>query len=616
MKISKSKFEPAVHLGLLVIIFVLLFMNFRSNLTIYHAGVQKRRTVTVDLNHAALSIGRTVLKEGLASLRNEQEQTFKSAHGLSQVVLLMSTQSSEADITLDQVLRGESDISLAQLQDSGSVILGPSQDRTLIRGSGDEYFYVHRLSQTSGGRLLILSQQVPELAYLEDSSKTLIVVNVVVVLLIIVVYLVLFRLILSPFRKLRRQAIDAGRDVTDHQDDVEAMVEEYQNIIDELKEKESQLLILNEAIQAKADRLELFNQYLLRSMSSAVITVDGDGTIMSVNKATSRIIGIDPDTYVGRKYHQLPEFCAHLFEGVKPMLDSEENESYREHDIEMPDGRVLCLGVTLSSIDDYASSRVGVSILLNDLTEIKSLRGEIEAKNRLVALGEMAGGLAHQLRNSIGAMAGYSHLLKKRLLKHDLEIDSVNALEEEAKEAETLVDRFLHFARPFDFTAEKTDVIELIADVVETFRVRPENAHIEFTVRSSAVEHQWADVDRLLLKQALVNLIENSINAYEGLPGAVDVVCSVESGFLTITVTDQGCGISAEDLDKIFTPFFSSRPSGTGLGLPLTRKIIDLHQGRLMVDSKPKCGTAFTVILPQVQPEIKPSGRRTATARR
>ncbi|UCE23990.1 MAG: PAS domain S-box protein [Candidatus Zixiibacteriota bacterium] len=613
MKITKSKFEPAVHLGLLAIVFVLLIMNFRSNLTIYHAGVQKRRTVTVELNRSALSIGRTVLKEGLTAFNTEQEQAFKHAHGLNQAILLASTRSSDAGIALDRVINGELDISLAKLRNSVSIRVAPPQNRTLIRGTADEYFYVHRLSETSGGRLLVLSQHVPELAYLEDSGKTLIVVNVIVVLLIIVVYLVLFRLILSPFRKLKRQAIIAGREVTERQDEVEAIVEEYQNIIDELKEKEAQLLILNDAIQAKADRMELFNRYLLRSISSAVIMVDGDGTVLSINKATSRIIGIDPDAYVGRKYHHLPEFCAPLFEGVKPMLDSEENESYREYDIKMPDGRTLSLGVTLSSIDDFASSRVGVSVLFNDLTEIKSLRGEVEAKNRLIALGEMAGGLAHQLRNSIGAMAGYSHLLKKRLVKHGLEVDPVNALEEEAKEAETLVDRFLHFARPFDFTAEKTDLNALISDLVETFTIRPENAHIEFAVENSVDRGLEVEVDGLLLKQALANLLENAINAYGGLPGTIDVVYSIESDNITIRITDQGCGISDEDLDKIFTPFFSSRPSGTGLGLPLARKIVDLHQGRLTVESKPMQGTTFTLILPQRQPDPRPSGHKRAT---
>jgi signal transduction histidine kinase len=295
------------------------------------------------------------------------------------------------------------------------------------------------------------------------------------------------------------------------------------------------------------------------------------------------------------------------------MLESDENQSYREYDVEIPGHRKLSLGVTISSIHDYTSSKVGVSILTNDLTEIKNLRGEVEARNRLVALGEMASGLAHQLRNSMGAITGYSHLVKKRLTKHGLDLDSITALEDEAREADLLVDRFLSFARPFDLAAGQTDVTALVADLMETFKVRRENALIEFAVADEMPPGWHAQVDALLIKQALANLIENAVNSYEGCAGTVKVGLSVQSGFVTIQVSDNGCGIAEEDLEKIFTPFFSSRPSGTGLGLPLAKKIIDLHHGRLTVSSLPASGTTFTVTLPLHQSNQRLSSREPAS---
>lgn len=294
----------------------------------------------------------------------------------------------------------------------------------------------------------------------------------------------------------------------------------------------------------------------------------------------------------------MPSYCGEVFESVGDMLDTGHTQSYRECDMRNPDGRSLSLGVTVSSIHDYTSNRVGASILVNDLTEIKSLRNEVEGRNRLAALGEMAGGLAHQLRNSIGAMAGYAHLVKKRLVENDLKTDSVCALEDEAREAERLVERFLSFARPFDFATEETNIEEMVDDIIETFRVRPENKHIKFRLNSRIATGLRAEIDSLLIKQALANMIENAINAYEGQPGIIELGISSDADIIVFTVQDFGCGIAPENADKIFTPFFSSRPSGTGLGLPLAKKIIDLHQGRLTVSSESGKGTLFTIFLP------------------
>jgi len=591
---KKSKFEPAVHLGLLVIIFVLLILNFRSNLTIYHAGMEKRRAITVKFNNAAQSISRTMQKEGLAALSESRKSDLIRKHELSGLSLhTLSQMSAGAWRPHGNRDAAEDPILLEKIQ------LAPS--KSLIRGNQNDYYYKFVFRSSDGSRMLLLSQTAPDFAYLEDSSKTLIIVNLVAVVLIIILYLVLFRLILSPFKRIKREAMDAGRAVAGETDDVEAMVDDYRQIIDELKEKERQLLELNEAIQARAENLELFNQYLLRSMSSGIVMVDSDARVMSVNKAAAAILSVDPQNMVGKKLDDLGDPFHKMFEPVHTLLDGGPGQSYREYDIKASDDTAMTLGITVSAVQDYSAKNVGASILINDLTEIKTLRGEIETKNRLAALGEMASGLAHQLRNSIGAMAGYCHLVKKRLTRNNLELDSIHALEDETREAERLVDRFLKFARPFDITAEPTDMADLVEELVETFRVRPDNSHIEFKVTGNMASRINAQVDRLLVKQALANLIENAVNAYQGEHGTVHVDLDTDATSVIVRIHDRGCGIAPENIEKIFTPFFSSRPSGTGLGLPLARKIIDLHRGRLSVTSIPDQGTTFIVTFPLIQ---------------
>ena len=116
----------------------------------------------------------------------------------------------------------------------------------------------------------------------------------------------------------------------------------------------------------------------------------------------------------------------------------------------------------------------------------------------------------------------------------------------------------------------------------------------------------------MLIKQALTNIIENAVIAYRGEHGRVEIEVSRTTDFAIVEVRDFGCGIESEDLERIFTPFFSSRPSGTGLGLPLAGKIVDLHNGRLTVESQPGEGTAFKLMLPSRQPEhVRAEDRQT-----
>lgn len=603
----KNRFEPAVHLGLLVIIFVLLILNFRSNLTIYHAGMEMRRSVTMQFNSAAQSISRTVQKENLDALSDSRKSELVRKYDLSDLSYHDMSEISEGAWRSD----GSDRSAFSEMDDAAlAARLRQAPVKSLIRGNESDYFYKFVYRSSQGSRLLVLSQAAPDLAYLEDSSRTLIIVNVVAVVLIIILYLVLFRLILSPFKRIKRQAIDAGRAVAGEHDEVEAMVDDYHQIIDELKEKERQLLELNEAIQTRADNLELFNQYLLQSMSSGIVMVDSFGRVMSVNKAAATILGIDANDATGKRVDELGESLSKLFEPVRTLLEGGPGQSYREYDTKGSNNAVMTLGITISAVEDYSANNVGASILINDLTEIKTLRGEIETKNRLAALGEMASGLAHQLRNSIGAMAGYCHLVKKRLARHNLELDSIHALEDEAREAERLVDRFLKFARPFDICAEATDIADLVQELAETFKVRPENSHIDFKITNRMPQHTEAEVDRLLVKQALANLVENAINSYNGNPGMILIGLTCDARSVTVQIADNGCGIEPENMEKVFTPFFSSRPSGTGLGLPLARKIIDLHRGRLTVTSAPKEGTTFTITLPVRQPSRTASRRQ------
>ena len=596
---GKHRFESEVRLGLLIIIFILLLLNAASNYVVYKARTSKTDVVMAELTEAATSIGYYLRSESSSELSRVQIDNLKSQFGLSGLIIIPSGPGEDSpQVKAKWFARIAGQLPAGQIPEIARKLL-TSDYNSLTRGRNSEYFMVHPADLPSGRRLIILSQNSPDLAYLDGNGRFILIMSIIFIIMIAALYLMLYRHILSPFNQIRRQAQDAGREVGEDNSDVESVVEEYRDLIQELRDKEGQLLKLNAAIRRKADSLEQFNQYLLESMSSGVATVDQQGRILSVNRVAAETMQTDQELLVGRHYGELFGPNWSISTAVKATLEENRNQPYREYELVAPDGSRLSLGVAVSVIRDNESSAIGASVLINDLTEMKHLQVELENSRRLAALGEMSAGLAHQLRNSLGAIMGYGNLVRKRLEKKDHDIESATALMDETREAERLIDRFLNFTRPFNYEPKPENLGALLEELLETFRVRSDCRAIEFHMMPAADARPIELVcDWLLLKQALTNIIENAVNAYSDSGGRVDVALSKSSDMATLAVSDFGCGIESKDIERIFTPFFSSRPSGTGLGLPLASKIVDLHAGRLTVDSRVGEGTTFRIMLP------------------
>jgi PAS domain S-box-containing protein len=599
MKKRSHKFESEVHLGLLAIILVLLVLNAGSNYVSYHARVTEHERVEGRLNDQALIISRRLDGWGSTPLTELQQRQLQQEQGLSRLIYLPVTPA------LERPAGGSDWLSSLKRLDTafGDVIeyLDGAEMRRMVRGDKDEYLLLYPIPGRAGHGLLLVAQRAPLLGYLDTAGRTMVAVGIVAALLVLAVYVMLSRFVLSPFRRIRQEALQAGRVVDDGGDEVEAMVADYRRIIDKLKAQEAELLRLNQETQQRADSIQQFNEHLLSSIDSGIITVDQRGTVSSINSAAGEILDVEPADYEGKHYWELLGSNVHLVDAVSRVLDCGKNQAYRETEFDRSAQTVLTLGVTISVIHDRSGESLGASLLINDLTELAALRRQLEAKGRLAALGEMAGGLAHQVRNSLGAIAGYGNLLKKKLSSQNLPVEHATALVQETREAESLIERFLYFARPLNFQADRLDVVNLIKELLGGFRVREDCASITFvdrTVPVGAVES-----DGLLLKQALTNLIENGVNAHHGGSGTVTVACRAMPDEVLIEISDTGCGFDDETAANMFTPFFSTRPSGSGLGLPLVKKIVDLHGGRLMFESRPGLGATFTIGLQRRLPD-------------
>ncbi len=590
-----KKFEHEVHLGFLVIVFVLLLLNVVANYVVYRARATQHETWSSQFGTAALAASREVAQQWPAQLTNEQIARLTGQYELTGIVVVRSQpQADSLEARREWFASVVWQLPHDQVPQFVEKLILSDYSR-VTRGSKNEYFFVYPTAG-AGGSLVILSANIPELAFLDDSANVLLYFGLGALALVTLVYLVLSRYIFSPFRRIKAEALKAGRSVDLGDDDAEALVAEYRSIIRELQRNETELRRLNDEITRRADSLEHLHQSMLRSMQIGLVTLNARETVIEVNEVAARMLGTD-DSAVGRRFEDVVPNLEPLHKSARQALQAGVVGGYRELAVGAHmDRRTATWGVTLSLIKDQDDKLMGLSIWMADISELVQLRGEVESKNRLAALGEMASGLAHQLRNSLGAISGYGTLVKKRLVKAEIPVDQAESLLDESRQAESLISRFLTFARPFDYSPTGVRLDDLLVQIVESFTVRDDCRLV--TVETDLRAKATIAADALLLKQAIGNLLDNAANAYADRRGVIRVTSTLQNGGVSICIADEGEGIAADKLDRIFTPFYSSRSLGTGLGLPLVRKIVDLHQGRITVESAEGRGTRFTLIFP------------------
>ena len=591
----KQKYESEIRTGLLAILFVLVFLNFISLFVIHRARSAKIEDVAQAFQTASVAVSRAAQEAYPRLLSEEELATLQEKYALDGLYFVGSRPTDESPeerrkwfAAVARTLPQEKIIELASK-------LIDTDYRVPTRGQGDEYFYLYPVPGGAGRSLLIVSKRLPGLAYLDSAGKTILGVGLIGVLLVSMVFLVLAKVIYAPFRKIGRQAAEAGRLHTGEDANVAEVVADYERMIDELQASQNELRRLHGEATARADSLAQFNQYLQRAIDSGLVTLSPEGEVRNINRAARHILGI-ADSSVHATFDSAFLNIPELVDSLSQILRGGDLPEYREYAVAGGASEVRSIGVTISGIRDSHDRRIGLAILFNDLSELNELRRQLESHKRLVALGEMAGGLAHQLRNTMGVISGYARLVGKRLETLHESPDTILALQQEVRDSEQLVRQFLSFTRPLTPEPSPTSMTDLLNDVVESFRIRPGSVPVQFRMESAA--DVTLAIDPLLMKQVLVNLIDNGINAGEGRTVVIGIATSLTSDGLSIVIRDNGCGIESDDLERIFTPFYSSRPAGTGLGLALVRKIVDLHDGRITVTSTPGEGTTATIFLP------------------
>jgi two-component system sensor histidine kinase PilS (NtrC family) len=412
------------------------------------------------------------------------------------------------------------------------------------------------------------------------------------------------RAVLYPYRRIRKEALNYNLDIKydGKAHGVEYIVNTFKNVIRELLEKTSQLEKSYEKSEKKADSVTRYNEYILGSITSGVVICDSGGIVTRFNRSAENILDYFERECRGKHYRDIFGSEHRLTRMLDDALLHGKIHSRHEFEIKRPDGERLWLGCSSSMVNDEKGEGMGAVLLMIDLTEIRRLQEISSYSEKMASLGEMAAGLAHEIRNSFAVILGFANLIKKTAVSDDTAIQLVNSLKDEATAAEELLSRFLNFARPLDLLPEPVDIKELINfDPRGAIRPLSDDINIVFRVDDHIPP---INADPALIRQALSNLI---LNACEAMPegGELIIDISLESKHiegrhdeLLISVIDSGNGIDPEIKSKMFNPFFSTKAEGTGLGLALVKKIVTLHQGWIEVQSKPRKGTRITLHLP------------------
>jgi signal transduction histidine kinase/putative methionine-R-sulfoxide reductase with GAF domain len=229
--------------------------------------------------------------------------------------------------------------------------------------------------------------------------------------------------------------------------------------------------------------------------------------------------------------------------------------------------------------------------------DLRKAEAQLIRSEKLAALGQLAAGIAHEIRNPLTSINILIHSLRERSPAENSQQDDLKVIEEEIHRMDEIIDQFLRFAKPASPFLEKTEILSLFEETLQLLRLQTEKQHIVVEKEFQALP--MVLMDREQIKQAILNLL---LNAIQAMPAGGRLTLSgwkSEDGqWICFSIKDSGTGVIAEDMDKLFDPFFSTKEGGIGLGLSITHRIIDQHHGKIEVSSSPGHGTLFTVWLP------------------
>jgi two-component system sensor histidine kinase HydH len=256
----------------------------------------------------------------------------------------------------------------------------------------------------------------------------------------------------------------------------------------------------------------------------------------------------------------------------------------------------LRLDMTVSVIPTDEDQVQGFVLLFRDLTQIRDLKKQVETNRRLAAIGKLAAGVAHEIRNPLSSIKGFATYFSRRYENEPEDVEIAKIMVQEVERMDRSITQLLEFAKPMAVQIKQTRIVPLIRHSLKlvSHDLGKKKIQVKTDIRTKR-ESIYTDPERIC--QVLLNLYMNALNAMDS-KGILEVGVADVADNLEIRVADNGCGIPAKDLEKIFDPYFTTRAKGTGLGLSIAHRIVENLNGDIRVESRPSKGTVFYITLP------------------
>jgi len=390
----------------------------------------------------------------------------------------------------------------------------------------------------------------------------------------------------------------------------------YKNLEEKFEDLNLKLEKTNRELRqslAEKDKISNYLNNILESLTSGVVAINLKGEITLFNRAAEEILGYKTDEVLGRQYGEVMGKGVGEKMTLSFTLNSRKSHINEEKEVLTKEGKKIPLGFSTSLLTDNDNNVLGAVEVFFDLSKLKQLEEEITRVRTLAALGEMAATVAHEVKNPLGGIRGFADLLDRDLEEGDPRKKSVEKIMEGVETLDRIVVSLLNYTKAIRLDFHQIEFISFIDEVIKFFEIdlarEKRKIHI---VREYPQKTLLCRIDPEQFRQVMLNLLHNatqamphggkimvSVNEEEKSIGAPQTYLDVQpkAKRIVLRISDTGMGMSKATLEKLFTPFFTTKEHGTGLGLSTVKKIVEAHRGDIKVESELGKGTTVIVKL-------------------
>lgn len=357
-----------------------------------------------------------------------------------------------------------------------------------------------------------------------------------------------------------------------------------------------------------------FYKSIIQSLNSGLIALDLEGEITFINQMAAQMLDYSKEELLGKNIKEIFGKDDASKKCIRAIFIPHKHIDDREISLKKKNGTIISVGLSSSQIHDENNNFDGIIILFRDLTEIQHLKSQVERMDRLALMGELAAGIAHEVRNPLAGIRASAQLLQEGVKNEKFQKDIVERIIREVDKANKLLKEFFKFAKPSKPNLRFHDIEILIEGVHLLLSPEMKRQKVQFHMNMGA-NIPKVFVDETQLEQVFMNIL---LNAIEAMPegGSINILTSCKKfdimgkkldieeepnnqlNFVIVEISDTGVGIAEDNLEKIFNPFYSSKPTGLGLGLSISSRLVDENGGNIDVSSKIGKGTSFKIALP------------------